>query len=129
MVDDEQAVAERVCAACREILPEAQVISASSAADAAQLLSRSVPDLIILDLVLGNDTGYDVIPEVRAVAPHVPIIVMSAHDSESTRYICAQRGAKAFEPKPHDEAGYLDLVRRIQVHLRRAPVGLGRFHR
>ncbi|MBA3846638.1 MAG: response regulator [Planctomycetes bacterium] len=129
MVDDEQLVAERVRAACREVIPEAQVISASSAADAAHLLSRRMPDLIILDLVLGNDTGYDLIPEVRACAPHVPIIVMSAHDSESTRYICAQRGAKAFEPKPRDEAGYLDLIRRMQPHLRNGPISLGRYHR
>ncbi|HYE04752.1 MAG TPA: response regulator [Planctomycetota bacterium] len=129
VIDDELVVAERVRAACHEVLPDAQVVSAGSAADASRALSHSVPDLIILDLVLGNDTGYDVIPEVRAVAPHVPIVVMSSHDSESTRYICAQRGAKAFEPKPADAAGYPDLIRRIQPHLRASPVSLGRFHR
>ena len=54
-----------------------RVTGVSSAAQAMQVVLNDPPQLIMTDLQLEESDGFDVIEQVKAVAPHIPIILLT----------------------------------------------------
>jgi DNA-binding NarL/FixJ family response regulator len=54
--------------------------SAASPAETLDLLRSSVPDLVIVDLSLGDESGLDLVKTLHAEYPDLPILVLSMHD-------------------------------------------------
>ncbi len=50
---------------------------AETSAAALELVAREQPDVIVLDLDLGGESGVDLIPELRAAADHARILVLT----------------------------------------------------
>lgn len=60
------------------------------------------PAIIVMDVEIGVEDGIDVMPELYAVSPEIPIIVISSH-TESNELIRALRnGAIAYLKKPFE---------------------------
>ena len=90
---------------------------ASDGRDALAKIDRSLPDLILADLVLPNVDGFEMIRELRA-APRtrvVPIIVVSGLTDDSDRLKALEAGASDFLVKPFSERE-LFLVVSAQIH-------------
>ena len=70
------------------------------------------PDLVITDLVMPNREGTETIQALRAIAPDLPIIAMSAGVKGSLECLRVARllGARAVFPKPFDIAALLEEV-------------------
>ena len=87
LVDDHE-LARR---AVRSILhrdPHIKVVGeAAKSPEAIRLISRLKPDVTILDIKLGDDSGIDVARAVKVNAPNTKILVLSAYDDE--RYVNA----------------------------------------
>lgn len=62
-----------------KILPKARVYGADSLASGLALCKQHVPDLVMLDLVLPDGGGIDLVPQIRELAPQAKIIGMSGH--------------------------------------------------
>ena len=88
---------------------------------AVEAIERDLPDLVVLDLGLPGMSGVDVIKAVRSWNP-VPIIVLSAHDSERDKVAALDAGADDYVTKPF---GIEELLARIRAALRRVDVPLG----
>ena len=73
------------------------------------------PDLIILDLMLPELDGLEVAKEVRKTS-HIPIIMLSAKDSEFDKVIGLEIGADDYVTKPFSNR---ELLARVKAHLRR----------
>jgi two-component system, OmpR family, KDP operon response regulator KdpE len=58
------------------------VLEAENAAEALKLATSRVPDLIILDLILPDLSGAEVLKRIRCWLRNVPIIILSAVSSE-----------------------------------------------
>ena len=76
-------------------------------------------DLIILDLLLPNRDGFDVLREISSRKLGVPVLVLSARRSVETKIAALDAGASDYLAKPFvlDE-----LLARVRVQLRREPV-------
>ena len=74
------------------------------------------PSLVLLDLMLPKLNGFDVCRIVRAES-NVPIIILSAKDSEADRVAGLEIGADDYVTKPFS---LRELVSRLRAHLRRA---------
>ncbi|MCI0534581.1 MAG: response regulator, partial [Verrucomicrobiales bacterium] len=77
---------------------------AASGAEALQRL-RSVPvDLVLLDMVMPEMDGFQVLKQIKAdrTLRHLPIIMLSASDEAATAVHCVRMGADDFLPKPCD---------------------------
>jgi len=74
-VDDEAEIREMLC----EVLTTSgyRVSGASSAAEAMRLILSDPPHLIITDLQLEEADGFHVIEQVHAVAPNLPVILLT----------------------------------------------------
>ncbi len=73
------------------------------------------PDLVILDLGLPGIDGLEVIRRVRAFAPHVPILVLSAHGDDDSKVRALDLGADDYVAKPFSMR---ELLARVRTALR-----------
>ncbi|HEX6230279.1 MAG TPA: response regulator transcription factor [Actinomycetota bacterium] len=90
----------------------------SVAADGRRALERfraEQPSLVILDLMLPGMSGLDVCREIRADS-NVPIIIVTAKDSEADKVAGLELGADDYVTKPFSVR---ELVSRVRANLRR----------
>lgn len=72
--------------------------------------------LWILDIMLGDKSGFDLIEEIRSHNPNVPVIFMSARDKEFDRIIGLEKGSDDYITKPFSPK---ELVLRVNNIMRR----------
>ena len=83
---------------------------------ALELATRHHPDLVIVDLGLPQMDGIDVVRSLRTWS-RVPILVLSARDSEASKVAALEAGADDYVTKPF---GMNELVARVRAALRRS---------
>jgi len=74
------------------------------------------PDLLVLDLMLPELNGYEVIRELRARGRDTPVVVLSARGQESDKILGLNLGADDYVVKPF---GVAELMARVKAVLRR----------
>lgn len=74
------------------------------------------PDIVILDINLGGWNGLDLLQELRRSARRVPIVMLTALDSEDDRIRGLELGADDYLVKPFS---HRELLARVRAHLRR----------
>ncbi|MBF6975982.1 response regulator transcription factor [Streptococcus macedonicus] len=92
-----------------------ETITAFDGREAITKFEEEDPDLIILDLMLPELDGLEVAKEVRKTS-HIPIIILSAKDSEFDKVIGLEIGADDYVTKPFSNR---ELLARVKAHLRR----------
>ena len=92
-----------------------ETITAFDGREALKKFEEESPDLIILDLMLPELDGLEVAKEVRKTS-HIPIIMLSAKDSEFDKVIGLEIGADDYVTKPFSNR---ELMARVKAHLRR----------
>jgi two-component system KDP operon response regulator KdpE len=92
------------------------VLEAASARQAVDLAAAEKPDLIVLDLGLGDRPGTWVCTEIRKWST-APILVLSAHHSEKEKVDLLEAGADDYVTKPF---GPGELRARVRAQVRRA---------
>ena len=80
-----------------------------------ELARRLDPDLVLLDLMLPDGSGFDVCRELRATS-RVPIIMVTARGDEADRIVGLELGADDYVVKPFSAR---EVVARIRAVLRR----------
>jgi two-component system nitrogen regulation response regulator GlnG len=68
--------------------------------------------LVITDVVLPDESGFDLIPRIKKIRPDLPILVMSAQNTLLTAITAAERGAFEYLPKPFDLKELTQVVQR-----------------
>ena len=107
VVDDEPMVREVVC---RYLEHDGfRVITAEDGREALKAVKASVPDLIVLDIMLPEVDGLDVLTQLR-LSGDVPIILLTARTAEADRILGLELGAddyvlKPFSPREFDGQG------------------------
>lgn len=91
-----------------DVLPHAQTLE--------QVLQASLPDLLVLDLMLPKEDGLSVCRRLRVRYPQLPVIMLTARTDEVDRIVGLEMGADDYLGKPFNPR---ELVARIQAVLRR----------
>jgi DNA-binding response OmpR family regulator len=102
-----------------EFLLERNGLTVDSVVDGAaacRRLEETTPDLILLDVMIPNIDGFEVLRTVRARHSRdaLPVVMLSAKGQEADRLKAAALGANDFITKPFSNE---DLIRRIRRHL------------
>src|SRR3954468_12579195 len=113
LVEDEPAIAEPLAETLTREGFHLEV--AGTAADALDAAARVRPDLILLDLMLPDGSGFNVCREVRRES-QVPIIMLTARGDEADRVIGLELGADDYVVKPFSAR---EVTARVRAVLRR----------
>ncbi len=114
IVDDEAGLLKMT----RSIFEEAgftQIITASSAKEALQLIAKKMPDMLILDIMMPEMDGLELLQEIRAISK-VPVLLLTAKGEAEDRYTGFELGADDYLVKPFLPK---ELLLRVQAILKR----------
>ena len=115
VVDDEKRIVDIVKAYLER--EGYEVIAAYDGKAALEAAKRQSPDLVVLDLMLPQVSGWDVCRALRAdTATPIPIIMLTARDDVTDKIIGLELGADDYVTKPFDPK---ELVSRVKAVLRR----------
>lgn len=116
LVEDDQNIRELVTYTLSSLGMAATGFAVPSAFWAA--MQRETPQLVLLDLMLPEENGLSVLKKLRDSAKwaRLPVIILTAKDSEYDRVVGLDRGADDYVTKPF---GMMELVARIKAVLRR----------
>lgn len=89
-----------------------KVDSLNNGVDAIQVINNSLPKLIILDLNLPGKSGIDILKSLRANFICIPVIMITANDSELVETNCLLAGANDYITKPIRSSVLLERVKR-----------------
>ena len=79
-------------------------------------------DVVISDVVMPDQTAFDILPRIRNARPDLPVIVMSAQNTFMTAIRATESGAYDYLPKPFDLPELLATVERALTGTRPVPV-------
>ncbi|GJM05854.1 MAG: DNA-binding response regulator [marine bacterium B5-7] len=119
LVEDEPILCENYAIAIRQHGYE--VVTCNNKQDAIDRINKQLPDLAILDVGLGDDVeaGFDLCREVRTLSSTIPIIFLTARDTDLDTISGLRLGADDYLSKdtsmPHILARIATLFRRIQA--------------
>jgi DNA-binding response OmpR family regulator len=87
-----------------------EVEAAESGRDALQLISERNYDLVLLDIMMPELSGYDVLRSLQGRAGLPPIIILTARNQPEDRIIGEKLGATDFLVKPVARGDLLDVI-------------------
>ncbi len=100
LIDDHPLILAALQTVIRGLGDDVTVVGASSAEEArATLRADAEFDLVLLDLHLGEADGFELLVELRAAYPALPVVVLSASDRASDVIRAIDLGAMGFVPK------------------------------
>jgi two-component system, OmpR family, response regulator RegX3 len=114
LIEDEESISEPLAAALgREGF---DVLTEASAAAGLDAFRANPPDVVLLDVMLPDGDGRDVLREIRA-ASRTPVIMLTARGEETDRVLGLELGADDYVTKPFSAA---ELAARLRAVLRRS---------
>lgn len=115
IVDDDALVRKAVRLTCES--EGYAVTEVARGADALTAVAAVRPDIVLLDLVMPDVSGFDVCRQIRRAGHAFPIVILSARNDEIDVVLGLEIGADDYVQKPFRPR---ELLARIRVHLRKA---------
>jgi DNA-binding response OmpR family regulator len=112
IVEDESAIAESLLFALRR---DGFTVTHESTLHAAESQLTEC-DLVVLDLMLPDGSGFDLLAKLRALGQRTPVIILTSRDDEADRVAGLEGGADDYVVKPFSPR---EVVARIRAVLRR----------
>jgi len=99
IVEDQALLRGLLVSACAQKLPQAEIHSAANATEGLRLCREIKPAVVLIDVVLPDGDGLEMVSAIRAVAPEAKVVGMSSHIDEYTLYRSQQAGVNGFVDK------------------------------
>ena len=116
VVEDEAALAKSLRKGLGE---EGYAVDAAPTIEEARFFLEGEPyDLVLLDLMLPDGSGYDLLDWIRRRKSAVPVLVLTARAGEDDKVKGLDAGADDYLTKPFS---YAELLARVRALLRRGP--------
>lgn len=94
-----------------------RTVAARDGNAALEAVTRDQPDLVVLDVMLPGENGFEVCRRLRARGDSVPIIMLTARDEDIDKILGLELGADDYLTKPFNPR---ELVARVKSILRRS---------
>lgn len=115
IVEDDQGIQDMLFYALKD--EDYRLHSALTVKDGWEIIENKAPDLILLDWMLPDSSGIDLLHRVRKYHSKLPVIMLTAKAEEEDRVLGLDMGADDYVTKPFSVK---ELKSRIQAVLRRS---------
>lgn len=111
VVDDEQDTALFL----KKLLEEHSyhVTTAKDGGQAHSSFSMHKPDFVILDLIMPQESGFEICERMKQKESNVPILILTAIDCPESRHLAKRVGADGYLLKPFDPDELLEMIKEI----------------
>jgi two-component system, OmpR family, response regulator RegX3 len=113
LIEDEESISEPLADALKR--EGFDVVTAATAAEGREAFRARSPDLVLLDVMLPDGDGRDVLRDIRSTS-RTPVVMLTARGEEMDRVLGLELGADDYVTKPFSAA---ELVARLRAVLRR----------
>ena len=114
LVDDHPLIRSALQSVIQGLGADMAVDGVGSAREARETLRRASDyDLLLLDLQLGDANGFDLLVELRAAYPSLPVVVVSASDRTSDVIRAVDLGAMGYVPKRASNETLFEALRLV----------------
>ena len=120
VVDDEPALAELISMTLR--CEGWEVLTAGDGNTAIEIAKDNPPDVVVLDVLLPDISGLEVLERLRDQQPGLPLLLLTAEDSPEDRIAGLGAGGDDYLSKPFSLE---ELILRLRALLRRAGISSG----
>ena len=114
VVEDEPNILELLSASLR--FAGFEVVTAASGTEAVQAAQRHRPDLVVLDVMLPDMDGFDVVRRLRGGGTRIPVVFLTARDATEDKIRGLTLGGDDYVTKPFSLE---EVIARIRAVLRR----------
>src|SRR5579864_7787411 len=114
VVEDEPNILELLSASLR--YAGFDVLTATGGSEAVQAAQRHRPDLLVLDVMLPDMDGFDVVRRLRGGGDHIPVVFLTARDATEDKIRGLTLGGDDYVTKPFSLE---EVIARIRAVLRR----------
>jgi two-component system OmpR family response regulator len=121
VVEDEPNILELLAASLR--YAGFEVITAAGGTEAVQAAGRHRPDLIVLDVMLPDMDGFDVVRRLRGGGTRIPVVFLTARDAMEDKVRGLTLGGDDYVTKPFSLE---EVIARLRALLRRSGAALAR---
>ena len=90
-----------------------EVMEAGRGGEALEIIETTVPDLMILDLIMPGIGGLETLKGIRAKGFTFPVVIFTSDDKEETKKKCLDAGANELLYKPSKPTQILRLVEKV----------------
>ncbi len=113
MIVDDEPLNTAVVRKYMELEGYTNFITTHDATSARGLIERENPDIILLDIMMPNVSGLDILKELRSTSASLqtPVIILTASTDQETKQRALDLGATDFLTKPVDPSDLLPRVR------------------
>ena len=111
VVEDEPNILELLSASLR--YAGFEVVTAAAGTEAVQAAQRHRPDLIVLDVMLPDMDGFDVIRRLRGGGARIPVVFLTARDSTEDKIRGLTLGGDDYVTKPFSLDEVLERIRAV----------------
>lgn len=113
IVDDHQIVRQGL-RAILEKEPDLKVVGEAASAEAAlEIVTRTPPDVALVDIRLGGMGGIELCRRLREVAPNVAVVMLTSFLNETLVRECVQAGARGYLLKDVSDLDLVQSIRRV----------------
>lgn len=114
VVDDDSLVRKAVRLTCEA--EGYQVTEVARGSEALRAVEESRPDIVLLDLMMPDQSGFDTCRDLRRAGHRMPVVILSAKNEEIDVVLGLEIGADDYIQKPFRPR---ELLARIAAHLRK----------
>ena len=114
LIEDEEAISEPLSAAL--VREGFDPVVAGTAAEGMELFEKRSPDLVLLDVMLPDGDGREILRRIRETS-RTPVVMLTARGEETDRVLGLELGADDYVTKPFSAA---ELAARVRAVLRRS---------
>ena len=115
IADDEELIRKSLIRLLRD--EGYQVDAVGTAAEVLESVRRDAPDVLVLDLRLPDGSGLELLPRLKAMAPEMKVVVITAFGDLPTAVEAMRQGATDFLKKPYEMHEMLLAVERLKAGL------------
>ncbi|WP_129407828.1 response regulator transcription factor [Marinitoga lauensis] len=114
VIEDEKSILDLI--KMNLILEGFDVVEAEAGEKGLKVFKKENPDLVVLDLMLPDIDGFDVLKKIQEISYKTPIIILTAKNSQNDKLLGLELGADDYITKPFDSK---ELILRIRNILKR----------